>query len=237
MKLIFIRHGDPDYKNDTLTEKGWREAEYLSERVKQWSNINEIYVSPLGRAKDTASLSLKKLDKTAIIKEWLKEFYYPVDHPENSLVTVPWDFYPENWTKYEDAFDKDKWSDVELMSNPDIKPKYKEVCVGIDEILKEHGVVRNGRYYNVTGDNNDTIVFFCHLGVICVILSHLLSLSPFILWHNFFLAPTSVTIVGFEERDKGKGSFRVQIMGDTRHLPENNELISEAGYFTDCFQG
>lgn len=27
MKIIFIRHGDPDYVNDTLTEKGRREAE------------------------------------------------------------------------------------------------------------------------------------------------------------------------------------------------------------------
>ena len=27
MKLIIIRHGDPDYSIDSLTEKGWREAE------------------------------------------------------------------------------------------------------------------------------------------------------------------------------------------------------------------
>ncbi|MCI5729625.1 MAG: histidine phosphatase family protein, partial [Clostridia bacterium] len=25
MKLIIIRHGDPDYEKDSLTEKGWRE--------------------------------------------------------------------------------------------------------------------------------------------------------------------------------------------------------------------
>lgn len=33
MKLIIIRHGDPDYSIDSLTEKGWREAELLSERI------------------------------------------------------------------------------------------------------------------------------------------------------------------------------------------------------------
>ena len=32
MKLLFIRHGDPDYTIDSLTEKGWKEAEFLSER-------------------------------------------------------------------------------------------------------------------------------------------------------------------------------------------------------------
>ncbi len=42
MKLIFIRHGDPDYVNDTLTERGWKEAEALSKRVSQW-DIDKIY--------------------------------------------------------------------------------------------------------------------------------------------------------------------------------------------------
>ena len=36
MRLIFIRHGDPNYQLDTLTERGWKEAEALFERVKKW---------------------------------------------------------------------------------------------------------------------------------------------------------------------------------------------------------
>ena len=31
MKLVIVRHGDPDYSIDSLTEKGWKEVEYLSE--------------------------------------------------------------------------------------------------------------------------------------------------------------------------------------------------------------
>ncbi|MBQ1246801.1 MAG: histidine phosphatase family protein, partial [Clostridiales bacterium] len=77
MKLIFIRHGDPDYEKDSLTEKGWREAEILSERVAKW-DIKQIYCSPMGRAKDTCSLSLKKTGREAITYEWLQEFYYRV---------------------------------------------------------------------------------------------------------------------------------------------------------------
>ena len=49
MRLIFIRHGDPDYVHDTLTEKGKREAELLAQRVKNW-DVSKFYVSPLGRA-------------------------------------------------------------------------------------------------------------------------------------------------------------------------------------------
>ena len=59
MKIIFIRHAEPDYSIDSLTEKGWREAEILAERVKDWK-VDRFFVSPMGRAKDTASLSLKK---------------------------------------------------------------------------------------------------------------------------------------------------------------------------------
>ena len=36
MRLILIRHGDPDYEHDTLTSKGRREAALLAERTKTW---------------------------------------------------------------------------------------------------------------------------------------------------------------------------------------------------------
>ena len=51
MRLLFVRHGDPDYVNDTLTEKGHREAKLLADIIEQY-RIDEVYQSPLGRAKD-----------------------------------------------------------------------------------------------------------------------------------------------------------------------------------------
>ena len=42
MKLLIVRHGDPDYEIDSLTEKGWKEAEYLSERLSRL-NVKEFY--------------------------------------------------------------------------------------------------------------------------------------------------------------------------------------------------
>mgnify|MGYP003377265772 FL=1 len=59
MRLIFIRHGDPDYEKDSLTEKGWKEAALLAERAALW-DISDIYCSPLGRAKATASRKIRK---------------------------------------------------------------------------------------------------------------------------------------------------------------------------------
>ena len=34
MKLLFIRHGDPDYANDTITDKGKVEAKLLAKYLK-----------------------------------------------------------------------------------------------------------------------------------------------------------------------------------------------------------
>ena len=73
MRILIIRHGDPDYSIDSLTEKGWREAELLSERISKL-DVAAFYCSPLGRAKDTASLTLKKMGREAQILDWLKEF-------------------------------------------------------------------------------------------------------------------------------------------------------------------
>ena len=73
MRILFIRHGDPDYANDTLTEKGHREAALLAERAESL-NMGECFVSPLGRARHTADYCLKKTGKDARILSWLEEF-------------------------------------------------------------------------------------------------------------------------------------------------------------------
>lgn len=237
MKLIFIRHGDPDYEHDSLTEKGRREAEFLSSRVSKWENIADIYVSPLGRAKETASYSLDKLNRTGIEKEWLKEFWYPVIHPHDNKPHVPWDFYPAYWNDSPVVYDKDRWTEYDLYKGVDIKKEAEIVYNGIDGILKEHGITRVGNSYISDGSFDGNLVFFCHLGVSCVMMGHILGISPFMLWHSTFLPTTSVSIVGAEIRDNKHVGFRTQVIGDTSHLLMNNEPVSHAGYFTEPFQG
>ena len=54
MRILLIRHAEPDYSVDSLTPKGRVEAELLSRRLIRY-DIRDFYVSPLGRAKDTAA--------------------------------------------------------------------------------------------------------------------------------------------------------------------------------------
>ena len=58
MRILLIRHGEPDYTTDTLTPTGRREAELLSRRMAAY-HIRDYYVSPLGRARETAEYTLR----------------------------------------------------------------------------------------------------------------------------------------------------------------------------------
>lgn len=234
MNLIFIRHGDPDYSIDSLTEKGWREAELLSARTTKW-NVKKFYCSPLGRAKDTASLTLNKLNRTAIIHDWLKEFFVPVKDPETGNDRIPWDFMPNYWTKEPDFYHKDTWYKAPVMQTGNIEEEFSKVKEGIDTLLAEHGYVRNGNYYKVVQGNHDTLVFFCHLGAQFTILSHLLGIPTPLLWQGCFVAPTSVTVLTTEERVQGEAYFRLRTLGDTSHLYVAGEPYSRSGFFKEQF--
>ena len=45
MRLLFIRHGDPDYKNDCLNEIGLKEARALA-ALRPRLDLGTCYVSP-----------------------------------------------------------------------------------------------------------------------------------------------------------------------------------------------
>lgn len=82
MRIIIIRHGEPDYAKDSLTENGFKEAHALSKRLLK-EKIDYVYISPLGRAKDTAKEYLKQSQKQFMVLDWLKEFPYKIEDEES----------------------------------------------------------------------------------------------------------------------------------------------------------
>ena len=236
MRLLIIRHGDPDYAKDSLTEKGWREAELLAERIAKL-DVAQFYVSPLGRAKDTASLTLQKMGRTAVECDWLKEFPPRINRPDAAGVrtTLAWDWLPEDWTKEEAYFLRDSWAETEIMREGGVGREYERVIVNFDALLAEHGYVREGEYYRAERPNRDTIVFFCHFGLECVLLSRLMNVSPMILWHHTCAVPASVTTVYTEERRPGKAVFRISAFGDISHFYVAGEEPSFSARFCETF--
>ncbi len=234
MKLIIVRHGDPDYKNDSLTEKGFKEAELLKNKLSKL-NVDKFYCSPLGRAMRTSEPTLKLFGKKAEILPWLREFDGYVVRPEDGKQLIPWDLLPEYWNSYEEFYDCDEWLNQPLMQTGTLNEKYKYVIGEFDKFLENHGYKRNGRGYKAVRPNKDTVVLFCHWGIEAVLLSRLLNISPVVLWHNFVALPTSITTIVTEERREGIASFRVRHFGELPHLYEAGENPSEAAAFCEVF--
>ncbi len=236
MRLIIVRHGYPNYELDTLTERGWMEARLAADRL-SGLDIKAFYVSPLGRAQDTASCTLEKMNRTAVTCEWLREFQPAIDRPDRTeRKSITWDWLPQDWTKEPKYFHIDTWADTEIMKAGHVKEEYDWVCSSLDALLAQYGYMREGHLYRAEQPNNDTIVFFCHFGLECVLLSHLLNISPMLLWHGFCAAPTSMTTVYTEERREGIAYFRTAAFGDTSHLYAAGEEPSDHARFCQCYK-
>jgi len=233
MKIMIIRHADPDYSIDSLTPTGHIEAELLSRKLEN-TKIDAFYLSPLGRAKDTAEYTLKKLGRTAETCDWLREFPPRICRPDRQN-TVCWDWLPQDWTVRDAFYSHKRWADEPEMVAAGVKDAYNRVSAGLDELLARHGYTRNGRFYKAEKPNEDTIALFCHFGLECVLLSHLLGISPMPLWHGFCAAPSSVTTLVTEERREGAASFRVLSFGDTTHLSSEGYEPSFSARFCETY--
>ncbi len=234
MKLLIIRHGDPNYAIDSLTPVGWEEARLLSDRIAKL-NVKAFYVSPLGRAGDTASLTLEKMNRTAETLPWLREFSAKVVRPNKTEPGVAWDWLPQDWTAEPRFFTAEDWTKPEAYEKANVAALAKEVTDGLDALLTKHGYRRDGKIYRAEQSNEDTVVLFCHFGVECVMLGHLLGISPVLLWHGACAAPTSVTTLTTEERREGIAYFRMNAFGDTSHLYTGGQEPSFAARFCETY--
>ena len=265
MRLLFVRHGDPDYKNDCLNEIGVREARALAALGPQigWGTC---FVSPLGRAQETAAivlgravpgahgvaaavgctdLSMRDTGSNALgadasgagllkTLDWLQEFPAQVDpgaaellqdafcfkknadgSPKNRVV---WDMYPAYYHEHPAYSDYNEWRTTPVALHSDAVSVYDRIIRSFDEFLAERGYVREGRHYRVERENTETITFFCHFGVSCVLLSRLWNVSPFVPLQSLCMPTSSVTELYTEERQKGIAHFRATRIGDTTHL-------------------
>ena len=252
MRLLLIRHGDPDYEHDTLTARGEREAQLLSRRMAK-EPVSAFYVSPLGRAKKTASYTLEAVGREAETQEWLREFPAIVDlnrcpqlyaaypdtekNPDGTFRgRITWDMTPSYMAEHPEYCTENGWRTSLVAKHSDMEEVYDRVCAGLDGLLEKYGYRREGRLYRTREGSDETLVFFCHFGVTCVLLSHLFGVSPFILWHSLCMAPSSVTEVWTEEREEGKVSFRASRVGDLSHLDAAGVEPSFSARFCSCYK-
>jgi len=236
MRILLIRHAEPDYSIDSLTAKGRVEAELLSRRMEHYS-IRDFYVSPLGRAKDTAAYTLEKLGRTAEVLPWLAEFRGRCVNPETGRKSLPWDLPPRLWSALPGAHDVRCWTEAPLFAGSDVAAIWKETADGADALLARYGFRKDGPVWRSSGNTRDTIAVFCHFGISMAFAGYLMDISPLELWHRTLTLPSSVTELVTEERVSGEVSFRMTRLGDIAHLESAGEKRSTAGLFPECYTG
>lgn len=68
---------------------------------------------------------MSKLDRQAVTLDWLEEFRARVDEPISGRRKVPWDFFPEHWTKDDRYYERDHWTEGDIMT-AEVKAVYEK---------------------------------------------------------------------------------------------------------------
>jgi probable phosphoglycerate mutase len=113
---------------------------------------------------------------------------------------------------------------------------YSTTKNGFDALLEKYGYKREGMIYKCKHNDDTSIVLFCHFALASVLIGYLAGVSPFIMWHSFFLPPSSVTTIVSSEVKKGEVFFRCMQLGDTSHLYAAGEPISHSGLLPEIYE-
>jgi probable phosphoglycerate mutase len=229
MLLYFIRHADPDYVNNTITAEGRLEAKALAQRMAH-GGLDKIYCSPYGRAVNTMSYTADAVNLSASRLDWLKEldeFIFKQATPWQ--VDCAWEIPGEVIMGEQALPTHDNWHEHKLLNEFETKRIFTELVANSDSFFARQGFVRQGRRYKVVAPNNKKIAVFGHGGFGLTWLAHLLNIPPLIMWTEFWLAPSSVTTVLFEQRSGEWAVPRCLSWGDTSHLYKEGLDIKPRG--------
>jgi probable phosphoglycerate mutase len=194
VELVLVRHAQPEWVRDgfsvddpPLTERGRRQAERLADRL-AGEAFDDVFVSPLVRARQTAEPVLFALDRKEEVDDWLEEIRNPVWHGSPA-------------DKAEEVFREERARPVDqrwdgLIGGEPVRDFVARIRQGAGLFLEERGVLPLREDLPVwrIGEAGRRILLIAHAGVNSVVICHLLGLSPTPWeWDRFVLGHASVT--------------------------------------------
>ncbi|MBQ2956541.1 MAG: histidine phosphatase family protein [Clostridia bacterium] len=226
MRIIFVRHGHPNYRNDCLTELGHEQAAAAAERLMN-EGITEIHCSSHGRAYETAMHLAERLDLQVTKHDFIREIGWgPIDEGELEDNGHPWFTVDKMVERGISLMDPD-WRDSEIFRRNKVVQFVDNVAKNIDVWLEELGYQREGMFYRVTGSNtNRTVAMFSHAGSSSAAMSHIFSLPFPYFCKAMEMNLTSISIVYLPDRPGELVMPRYEIANDSRHIKACERLIS-----------
>lgn len=224
MKIILIRHGDPNYEKDCLTELGHKQAEFAAQRLLQ-EGIDEIFSSPLGRAKQTAGYFSKASGiKKITILDFMHEIRFGTEEDlynnkwnpwlgVNALVREGKDLQSPDWREYPVFKDNLATYDADKIGDE------------ADKWLAGLGYTREGLYFRCVdkGNMEKTIAIFCHGGASAAFFARVLNQQfPYMCGILLNFPHTTISVLNFENKPGELILPIVELMNDARHLQKVN---------------
>ena len=175
MDIYFIRHGEPNYEYDSLTQTGHFQAEKTAESLSKIP-FNRVFASSMNRAIETARHLTNKTGQEITAFDWARE--------------------DKTWSCLSDVDENDnrRWF-FDVKKNRDILTKelgnnewYKFFPTCFKELLDEDGkeidkwlltlnIIHKDGNYLVKGKSPKAVAFFAHGGFGLVFYSHILGLD------------------------------------------------------------
>lgn len=218
MWLTLVRHAEPAYVSEgrswsdpPLTERGGEQAVLLAKRVSQW-DIDEIWVSPMVRARETAAPLAEAGGVEPQLLDWLGEIRNP---PE-------WDGSPAD--EIEEFFATSGERTVEEMwegapGGESFRDFHHRIHSGLEEAFARRGIHRAGGLHLWDGVDDRRVVVVAHAGTNALILGKLLGVEPTPWeWDRFTHVHSGVSRL-VTLPTAGHYAWSLRALSDRSHLP------------------
>src|SRR4051812_32493846 len=219
MELVLIRHGEPEWVRDgasvddpPLTALGADQARRLGEHLAELAP-DDLFVSPLVRAQQTAEPLARVLGRSAATLPWLAEIATP------EWAGIPADVVEKTFADGRIRPLDEQWDG--LPGGESFRDFHVRVTGGLRGLLAEIGVVQTSQHPPLWSldQPHRRVVVVAHAGTNAVILGELLGIAPVPWeWERFVLSHSSVTWLEPIEIC-GAYSFSLTRLSALDHLP------------------
>ena len=219
MRIVFVRHGEPDYAHDCLTERGRIQAQAAAERLRE-EGIGEIYSSPLGRAAETAVFTSEALGLPVRTLDYMRELHWgSTDGTPMPADGHPWDLADMLAAEGRDLTDP-AWREHPYFRNNKVTAEADHVARKTDEWLHTLGYERNGAYYRCLrpDDRQATVALFSHGGSSAAAMGHILNLPFPYACALFHIEFTGITIIRLDRNPGRQALPCLELANDGRHI-------------------
>lgn len=219
VEIVFVRHGQPEWVRDgknvvnpPLTDLGHDQAAAMAQALAADGEWDEVLVSPLTRARQTAAPLFEALGRDEQIDPWLEEIRDPAWHgtPAEKAQLA----YDELRARPAEG----RWEGLE--EGESIREFTERIRAGATQFLADRGVVRAATDLPVWHIENpgDRIALVAHAGTNSTSIALLLGLQPTPWeWDRFVLGHTSISRL--EALPLGDGyTFSLSKLSDVEHL-------------------